>query len=252
MKKSLLLVAVAAIAASTAVAHADPVFNTDVDTPPGVFFGTGNANGAFTVVNDATDGIQLGLRGKLAVIAPPVTPVGGNTDMYDLPSGAEPGSPSRAAWNVDYSISVAGSKNDLSSYIAELTVTDTTTTTSVATWDVLGNSTASIPHVTDDTFSNASGSVQHKNSPIVLGDVVAQNSENASFFPGLNYNSLDAYTFTLSIFTDSNGLAGNLLASDTIVINAEPTPLPSAANMGIGMLVVIGAAGMLRKKLRTA
>jgi hypothetical protein len=251
MKKVLLLAVVAAIAATGAAAQATVTYDTTVTSPPGVFFGTGNANGGFTV--DQENNVELGLSAHLAVISPILDPV--STDVYDVPEGQEPGTTQvRSAWNINYSINVAQTgSNSLSSYIAQLAVVDTTTNTAVTTWDVLGNSTTAETHVVDDAFSNATGSVIHSdNTGIHSGDVVAQNSENAEFFPGLNYNSGDDYTFTLSLFTNNNGVAGTALASDTIVVDAVATPLPSAAGMGLGMFGVIVAASLLRKKLRTA
>ena len=78
---------------------------------------------------------------------------------------------------------------------------------------------------------------------------VQQNAENIGFgFIGGSPNTTGVYTIDLT-YTDTKTGA---TADDVIKVDVVATPLPSAANMGLGMLAVIGAAGMLRKKLRTA
>lgn len=240
MQKVYLLAVFAAMAAIGSAAQAEVTYDTTLATPPGVFFGTGNANGGFTV--DSENGVELGLSAHLAVISDVLHPV--STNVYEVPEGAEPGKPTRASWNTNFSINV-GSGSSLTDYIATLQVKDTTTNTVLTTWDVLGNDTAAIPHVTDDSLYN--GTVH---TGLASGDYVAQNSENAAFFSGFNIGSSDDYLVTLSLYTNDSGSPGSLVASDSIVV-ALPTPLPSAASMGRGMLGVIGAAGLLRKKLRT-
>lgn len=74
----------AAIAATLAVfgggaAHAATAFNANL-APPGVYFGAGNPNGAFTI--ETVDGVEVGVRAKEFKGAAP-TPVG-NVYNFDL------------------------------------------------------------------------------------------------------------------------------------------------------------------------
>jgi hypothetical protein len=232
MKKVLLLAAVAAMTASTVVAHATTQF--DQNLTAGWIDGTSaNPNGGFTT--DTENGIQLGLRAKLRQ-SPNV--IDSSTDVYNVPVGAEIGVPTRASWNYEFSMNVT-SGSLLTDYTETMVITDVTT-----------GATATVNPLTywnDDSGGKVT---------------LAQNSENPAFsdFPlvnplvntagplGYNMNALDEYEFNLSVTDISTGLG----ASDTIFVNVVPTPLPSAAGMGLGMFGVIAAAGLLRKKLRTA
>jgi hypothetical protein len=78
-----------AVMAIPVTASAAVVDNTDLASP-GVYFGSGNPNGAFTV---NTDGVELGLRGKISGVAPQITPIG---NTYFIPLGD--------TFNFDYSI----------------------------------------------------------------------------------------------------------------------------------------------------
>jgi hypothetical protein len=68
--------------------------------------------------------------------------------------------------------------------------------------------------------------------------------------PGDNFDA-NVDDFTLGTAAGSTSYDFDPDANPTGGAGAS-TPLPSAASMGLGMLAVIGAAGMLRKKLRTA
>jgi len=71
-------------------ASAAVVDNTDLASP-GVYFGSGNPNGAFTV--NTENGVELGLRAKISGVAPQITPIG---NTYFIPLGA--------TFNFDYSV----------------------------------------------------------------------------------------------------------------------------------------------------
>jgi hypothetical protein len=94
-------IACAAIAMSAFTAV--PAFGSitfDQSLPsPGWFDGSGNPNGGFTI--DSENGIVLGLRIKERqnpnVIDTP-------TDIYTVPTGPEPSSPSHAYWNYEFAI----------------------------------------------------------------------------------------------------------------------------------------------------
>jgi hypothetical protein len=229
MKKILMLAAVAAIAAATTAAQADTLGyngNVKVDSTGDLYFGAGNLNGDFAT-STASTGEVLGLRADIRfgslITATDSSP--GVTNLYTVPAGGSP-----AAWDFVYSVDVSGTSNTLANYVATLTITPPVGVG--GSFDPLLVPDNNGPRNEDKT-------------------TVAQNAENIGFpsFGG-NPNLTGVYTFNLQLFA-VGGVAGSAIASDTIFVNVVPTPLPSAANMGLGMLAVIGAAGMLRKKLRT-
>jgi hypothetical protein len=108
MKHSLmiksLLAGAALVAANTAMAAV--AFNQDVNLPgPGVFFGSGNANGGWTV--GTSNGIELGLRTHQRYPSPANTfnHIGSGTYAWADQLGYT--ASNRASWNYDFSINVA-------------------------------------------------------------------------------------------------------------------------------------------------
>jgi hypothetical protein len=194
--------------------------------------GTGQPQNIFTVVNDTTDDIQLGLGAQPRGASAPA--VGGLSNTYFVqPSASD-------IWNFDFSIDTSPDG------LGTLTLSDLTASLSVS-GPVNGSFNALFPLL---------GNVGVGNVP---STTLAQNSENLSFNSlfaapvgtgaplGFNPSLAGDYTFTLSV---SNAAGGPVLATDTI--NVEVVPLPSAAGMGLVMLGVIGGAALLRKKLRMA
>src|ERR1700722_10624472 len=106
-------------------AKATVVDNTSLASPPGVYFGTGNANSNFTVDNDA--GIELGLSAITRFVGP-IVPTPTTSNIYDVPLGPTtvPGH-TGAAWGFDFSINLhppGGSSLTLGDIGALLTLTD--------------------------------------------------------------------------------------------------------------------------------
>jgi PEP-CTERM motif len=105
-----------AVMAMPMTASAAVVDNANLASP-GVYFGTGNPNGAFTVNTDA--GVELGLRGKISGIFPQITPIG---NTYFIPLGD--------TFNFDYSVNpnfggVGGTSNvSLTGVTASMKVTN--------------------------------------------------------------------------------------------------------------------------------
>jgi hypothetical protein len=71
----------AALLALPMTATAAVVDNANL-APPGVYFGSGNPNGAFTV--NTQDGVEFALRAKISGIFPQITPIG---NTYFIPLG---------------------------------------------------------------------------------------------------------------------------------------------------------------------
>jgi hypothetical protein len=253
-----LLASVAAVAALTTFTQASSVSfdqnlvspNSTTTTNP-IYFGTGNPNGGFTVDNES--GIELGLRAKYRQNG---SVIDSSTNLYNVVSGPETlatsggvgAAPTRAAWNYEFSIDLQP-KGVGSLTLADITanttitVTDLTTSTTLLTGNLFG-------FFTDSTTFGAGGATSHNGTTSTAAgatsDWGAQNSESPSFLPGFNMNAPDLYQVTVNVVNSG----GTTLASDTI--NVQVAPLPSAATMGLGMLALLGAAGLIRRKLQTA
>jgi hypothetical protein len=91
--------AVCAVAASApAIASAAPVYG-DVTTPPGIYFGSGNPNGNFTI--DRNNGLELALRAKNRIGDPVID---GSSGVYHAQPGVIAPGNVRAMWNYEFSI----------------------------------------------------------------------------------------------------------------------------------------------------
>jgi hypothetical protein len=184
---------------------------------PGVYYGTGNPNGGFTV--DSENGIEIGLRAKLDQINGSV--IDSPTDVYLVPAGFAPGSATHSSWNYDFSINLSpggvSSGLTLSDITASMTITDIGTGQSL-TFDPLA--------ISDDAHSGTTG---------------AQNSENPLFggfgagalAADYNVNAIDTYQFVLTV---SSG--GTQIGSDTITVDTVPEPSRIALMLGGGLLLL--------------
>jgi len=245
-------------AASLALAGAG--VRADTLSPPGWINGSGNPQDNFTVTTATGSGtgagIELGLRAKYRHNPATITPTGA-TPTYTVLAGPETnqtsgnnGSSTKTAWNYEYSINLnpdsAGSGYLMQSDIfANLTVTGPNGISSLPI-DILHT-----PYTDDNTGYGITpgGSTAARHSIALGSDWLAQNSENPSFinFPvaGFNQNTTGTYTFKLEVgnVADKNVV----LASDTIQVDVVPTPLPSTAFAGLGLLA---GAGLLRGRRR--
>lgn len=194
---------------------------------PGWYNGTGNPNGGFTIDNE--NGVEVGLRAKLRQ-SPGV--IDSPSNVYLVPAGPQPGSPTHAAWNYEFSINLSGANLTLSDIINKTTLTVTDLTTSAT------NTVNPFTQFPDYSVYGPDG----KNNPAdALTNFGAQNSENPAFagFPlAGSYNEFapDTYRFTLNVI--DNG--GTQLASDTIDVTVAP--LPSSL---LGGLALLGGLGIL-------
>jgi hypothetical protein len=235
MKRGMCVLAMAAVLCGDLAAQADTVsFDANL-VAPGYYNGSGNPNGGFTVSTNA--GVEVGLRAKLRQGSGVID---SSNNVYVVPSGSQPGSPTHAAWNYDFSINLQGTSPalTLADITAMLTIKDLTTGAPASTpVDVL-------TYFGDD--ASYDGTVHQ--GGIVVGAYGAQNSENPAFgnFPlaaSYDENAPDHYLFTL----DVNTKAGAHLATDVIEVDAVATPLPSSVWGGLALLGCIGATtGMKR------
>ena len=212
-------------------AFADVVtYNASLASPPGVYFGTGNSNSGFTV--DTANDVEIGLSAIERFIAP-ITPSG---NVYNVTLGDVASPHTGSAWGVTFSINLqqGGGSLTLSGIDAVLTVTDVGTGFSHAFPGFLAA-------LTGNTCYN--GAVAACTN---AADYGVQNSEPGSLFASIgdtNFNDHigDTYDITLAVYGCSTpGCVSNLLASDTIQVDAVPEPNVLAtfgvALAGLGLL----------------
>lgn len=224
-----LLLAAAGTFAIGSSAQAGIVDNTSLANPPGVYFGSGNANSNFTV--DQEGNIEIGLSAIKRFIGP-VVPVG---NVYNVPTGATT-VPTKTGvnWGFDFSVNLnalgTGTLN-LLNIVPTLTFTDVAKGTT-GSFNPLG-----IPD--NSEFGTSGKQVCPTCTPAT--NYAFQNSEALSFAsiaaafndPTFDMNLNDTYILTLGV----SNVAGAPLGSDTIVIKAgagatavpEPGTLPLLA-----------------------
>ena len=227
---------------------------------PDVIFGSGNANGSFTVVQQ--DGIELGLRGKLRYNTSGLPENtfnydGGNTYTFDPADGNPPAG--RAMWNFDWSINSnfdGSSGRNLDDLLYLLTIDFDPGPGAVGfSFDPINLPLADHAIGTNATGNGggtvAANGVQY--ASLIASNNVAQNSGNLGFFlafapPGFDPQSEGIFTIGLRAF-DSHGSIF-LENSINVIVGTASVPLPAT------LLLFAAALGALaitsRRRLRQA
>lgn len=235
----------------------------DQDVTPDVIFGSGNANGSFTV--DRSNSIEVGLRGKLRFdeTNSPQNTFNSNGDgSYTFRTGTPPtgfgfapNAPTTPVWNFEWSVNtdfddLSGAK--LSDYTYRLFMdADPTSGTNFLEFDPI-NLPLADHALGDNSTGNGGGSVATNAADYatLLGDSnVAQNSWSYEFFndvgtPLENFdpNVKGSYIIGLGVYDD---LGAELAYSE---IEITPVPEPSLiAFLGLGGL---GGFLFLRRRYR--
>jgi len=243
----------------------------DQNVTPDVIFGSGNANGGFTV--DQNNGVELGLRAKLRFDENnlPQNQFNSNGDgSYTFTAGNPPtgfgfaaGAPTTPVWNFEWSVNTnfdgTGSTLDQYFYVLELDA-DPGAGTNSLTFDPITPSILNpfADHAIGDNTTGNGGGVKATDAAsyvnLLAANNVAQNSWNYEFFndlgdvlDGFNPHTPGVYTIRLSAFdiqTDER------VAQTSINVNVSAVPLPAAFPLLAAALGLFGLLGWRKKALR--
>jgi hypothetical protein len=210
---------------------------------PGVIFGSGNANGNFTIATGG--GVELGLRAKIPFVG---TTNYDGVDTYTYDAGE--------TWNFDWSVNsdVAGSTgNKLNDFTYALSMfkvdADGTNPADALTFDLI-NTVFADHSIGDNSTTAATDTIAAdatEYATLIAGNNVAQNSWRYGFFPfgaiaDYDVNDMGTYIVRLTAFDG----AGATVASDTIYVTV--VPLPTAAFAGLGLLGALGGIQTIRRR----
>jgi|SRR6056297_3301706 len=264
---------VLALVFSAGAAGATTLFDQDVT--PDVIFGSGNANGGFTVTQN--NGVEIGLRGKLRFDENnlPQNTYNSNGDgTYTFQAGNpptgfgfDPNNPTTPIWNFEWSVntdydSSTGSKLADFDYLLELDTDPGAGTLFVGSFDPI-NVPQADHGIGDNTTGNGGGGTgipARGGDPadlagyadLIANNNVAQNSWSYEFFNsasgdptfGFNPNALGDYLIRLTAFEKNSQ---TVVASTEITISA--VPLPAA---GWLLLTAFGGLGLAARRRRKA
>ncbi len=215
---------------------------------PDIIFGSGNANGSFTVSNIASGlgNIEVGLRAKLRYNDsgnPENTFNWNGVDTYSFtPTAMTPSN--RSVFNFEWHINSADTGRSIgnlinlgASALLEYDI-DPSAATSFASYDPF----AFDAYYGTNATPNGGGTYDNTGTPVTSA-TVAQNSVNYGFIPGAPLGQ-GIYDIKLSIFTVNS----ELLGSSAITISTVPAvPLPAALPLLLAALGGLGFAARRRK-----
>ena len=230
----------------------------DQNATPDAIFGSGNANGGFTV--NQTGAVELGLRAKVRYPSPQNTFNSNGDGTYSHLAGA--GTPaSRALWNFEWSVNTdptgtAGTKLDGLTYEMGMDF-DPSLGTDYFVFDPISQPVAD--HAIGDNMTANGGGTTATDPAVYAGllaaNNVAQNSWNLDFFNELAGKVFDptvdgTYEVYLKAFDGSGARVGETKITVVVGNGGAPGMLPQSidfTNADIGTniveLIVVDAAG---------
>ncbi len=216
-------------------------FDTSLTSPPGVYFGTGNANTNFTTVTNGTT--ELGLSVITRFIGP-IDPGAGSNVYAVSPGATTAGGHTGSSWGFDFSINTQynGGSDVVGDFTYSLNITDLTSGNVGPTF----NPITSIP---DNTGFGSTGKTA--NTLDAATQWGAQNSEALSFvgfLPGYDINAADLYQITLTQL-DANG---RVIETDQVFANATGAPVPEPTSIVLFGTLAVGALLLGRRRLSAA
>lgn len=179
----------------------------DGNTAAGVYYGSGNANGGWTI--DNSNGIELGLRTHQRYPNPANTFNSGGDGTYSWnDQNGYNGAENRSSWNYDFSIDVSSTTLALSNFIFQLWIDSDAGAGQI--WNVIN------PMLIPD---NARPGVPY--GPTDTSSAYAQNSENVRWpFVGIpGYDNTIAGTYDFALIAKDN--TGDVLAKTYMRVNVN-------------------------------
>ncbi|MFN2426002.1 MAG: hypothetical protein ABR587_06105 [Candidatus Binatia bacterium] len=228
------------LSVTACVNSAQAVITYNDNVTPAAIFGTGNANGSFTV--DRQNGVELGLRGKVRYPVPANVFNSNGDGTYTFKAGVFNGV-QNPQWHFEWSVNsnYDGSGGNLSDYTYLLEMDfDPGAGTNFLAWDQISHPTSAIPWAVPQTppfydhsigtNATASGAgVEAGSEPVYAGllaaNNVAQNSWRYPFYQGAPYlfdaNATGRYEIRLTAFS---GMAVVSQVSIEILVEGFVTP----------------------------
>lgn len=233
----------------------------DADDQDGVIYGSGNANGGFTL--DTGAGVELGLRTHERYPSPTNTYNSNGDGTYSWDTGGWGTGGARGEWNFDWSIFVSSGNLDDYTYVMGVDY-DPSAGASFATWDLINNPVPDVDHailldaangstVIGDATSGPSDPATNYVTNIGNG-VAAQNSWNMAFMNGrfpLAYQFDPTAVGTYDIYLIAYSGDSQVARTDITVFVGGGAPVPEPATMTVFGLGIAGmSAAAWRRKRR--
>ncbi|WP_146444703.1 hypothetical protein [Botrimarina colliarenosi] len=239
----------------TCTSQATLSYNDDVT--PGVIFGSGNANGGWTIDTNSSIGLELALRAKVRFPTPQNQFNLSSNNVYTFQSGAASGSSSWITsetpnWNFEYSINTdltgsGGAKLDDYFYVLQLDFNPAGGAIAGPKFDPI----RPLSHPLDGfTVDNSYGDNSTTSATDTVGDFattpalaaannVTQNSQSYEFWN--NVSSFDptvngTYELSLTAFTSIGEIVGQTSIIVATVPEASPVLIGSLMTAGFGLV----------------